>query len=94
MALLPECRTRVELKGKFSYPFSKEFILTCMARVLKREEHETLVGDNLKKANIVLAFANMFRNYRFTDFTLAKHFDGVLPMRLTNEETAVPPELE
>lgn len=36
----------------------------------------------------------MFRNYRFTDFTFAKHFDAVLPVRLTNEELEHSAELE
>lgn len=36
VALIPECKSRLEIKGRFSYPFSKEFILTCVSRVLNR----------------------------------------------------------
>ena len=41
-------------------PFSESLILNVLRRVLLRKEHQTVTGDDLEKALLVLNFMNLY----------------------------------
>lgn len=94
VALTPEITNPLEEKGKYSYPFSIEYLVTCLKRVLNRETHETLIGEPRAKANILLGFMSLYRGFRFNSYNLSKHFDYELKMRMFNPEVSgITPEI-
>lgn len=85
VALLPAYSCRMEEKGKYSYPFSAPYLLSCLKRVIERPEHLTLEGSEEERCNIVLGFANLFRNFSGSDYNLKKYFDSKVRFTLNNE---------
>lgn len=62
-ALVPKCEIPFSnCKRKVFYPFSLEFLLTCLHRIQNRTNHQNLQGKTTKTLNVGLMFFNMFRN--------------------------------
>lgn len=57
-----------------------------MKRVINRPEHLTLEGSEEERSNIVLGFANLFRNFSRGPYYLGKYFDGKIEFTLNNED--------
>lgn len=56
-----------KVSEKFNYsnlPFSLQFIVNLLYRVVVRKEHQTLVYDDVKKIQIVLSFLKLYSNIR------------------------------
>ena len=61
--LVPRCETPVRAQ-KYDFPFSFTYLLNCIDRVLKRQNHETLEGDPIHLIQVLLMFFHMFKNQR------------------------------
>jgi len=72
--------------GDTFYPFSLNFLFTCIQRALSRD-HETLTGDDEKKVGVVINFYNFYRNFRMRDERL-RNFGAnyILKLPFTNED--------
>lgn len=68
------------------YPFSTSYVVSCIKRILSREEHETLEGTESKRVNVLVNFANMFRNFAISDYNLSKYFDLAIRLPFTQEQ--------
>jgi hypothetical protein len=61
-------------------------MLTCLKRVSNRDEHITLEGSEEHRCRIVLAFANLYRNFSLSPYNIAKYFSGKLEFQFNNED--------
>ena len=76
-----------EEEGKLhQYPFSSNFFFTCFNRVQTRTEHETLPGNGVKTAGVLIMFLQMFRNVSLSKESLLKSgFDKHFEVPFTSE---------
>lgn len=47
----------------FVYPFSINYLLTCLKRCLEREEHKTMPNNPYEVAKLVLRYYQNFSNF-------------------------------
>lgn len=68
LALMPKCKQGPSIQfgeKEVSFPFSLDLCLSCLVTVQTRREHETLNGNGVDSANVVIMFYNMFRDFKF-----------------------------
>ena len=85
-----------EGKKTVKYPFSNELFFTCLDRVQKREDHETLAGNGAASIKVLLEFLNFFREISLTHDFLGNHgFCKLIyaPFTRENNPITIPPEL-
>jgi hypothetical protein len=88
VAVIPLCYKNLRIHNK-EYPFSENFILNCMSRAIKREGHQTLIGEPLKILNVVTMFVQQFRDFKFKGPSLSKlniDYYIELPFTFENKE--------
>jgi hypothetical protein len=71
VAVIPLCYKNLRVHNK-EYPFSENFVLNCMSRAIKREGHQTLIGEPLKILNVVTMFVQQFKDFKFKGPSLSK----------------------
>ncbi len=49
--------------NEFTYPFSTNYLFTCLRRCLERQDHKTMQNNPYEVAKIVLRFYQMNANY-------------------------------
>jgi hypothetical protein len=81
IGLVPKCGTPYR-----DYPFSLEFLCSCLRRAIERVQHETLTGTPEHIASIVILFFKFFRGVKFNEIQL----EGILEFPFTIEECGVP----
>lgn len=68
LALMPKSKPGPTLQigdKEVSFPFSLELCLSCLVTVQTRKFHETLNGNGIDSASVVVMFYNMFRDFKF-----------------------------
>ena len=85
VALVPKS-TKLFSYGKYRYPFSLKYLLTCLYRVQNRKEHETLKGSGIDSAKVMIFFIQMFRNFDFNQESLEGNvFDLAININFSDE---------
>lgn len=94
IALVPECSQKFHIprgNGHIDYELSFTFLVQCLKRTIARQNHETLVGSEAKKAAVVLMMFAMYKDVHFADF-LRGGFDHILRVPFTDENKVHYPE--
>lgn len=92
VALTPQLKRRYlhtslkNSKNVSEYPFSFDFLMSCISRVQDRKTHETLNGEGEKSLGVMINFFSMYRNTNLTDeFLLNEGFDSILRLPFVND---------
>lgn len=73
--------------GHNEYPFSLNFLFTCLARSLARKDHETLKGNPIKVFDVILMFFNMYRGVKINKSILENiGFDYLIRLSYVRED--------
>ena len=80
LAVIPKTKNGLTLKigeKEVVYPLSPEICLSCLVTVQTRKDHETLNGNGIDSAGVLLMFFNMFRDFKFDGPVLKEYgFNG------------------
>ena len=60
--ILTQSFCAVKLNDK-SYPYSLNYLLTCLRRCIERPDHQTMPNDPYEVAKIVMKFYQMMSNF-------------------------------
>lgn len=92
VAALPLCHEPFQYKDVY-YPFSLEYLCTCIIRSADRDDHTTLKGDRLHKASVPLTFISRLRNFHITKESLPQGTDYIQEYMTHNEKMEVPSDI-
>jgi len=73
-----------------TYPLSAELFFTCLDRVQKREDHETLAGNGPQSVGVLLEFLEFFKGESLDENSLKNYgFDKFIYAPFTQEKSPV-----
>jgi len=88
--LKPVCSRHFRTNSNVTYPFSLTFLLTCMKRAMARTNHETLQGDDLKVASVLIAFFNLYKNFTASEgYFKAEGAHFLMELPFTHEDVEI-----
>lgn len=85
IGLAPLCKKIIDLPYK-KFEFSMELLVACMVRVITREKHLTLSGNNTKILGIVLAMLNLHKNSTFDRIIETGLLDDIIKIPFADED--------
>lgn len=88
IGVVPSCKESIKL-GYKNFPFSSDFVLSCMARSIFRKEHETLSGEPLHVIGIIFFFVTLYGGVKFSEeLALNNGLNYIIDLPFVREEKA------